>query len=118
MRPTKPQRSSSSPNLGAYARRQASTESACLRRLSDRVNSVSKHHASSRVIAVFSGIYWGIVAHLGLGASNLHRYFGFRASDLLTLSNVCRKVPIVPMDQWVVELVRGVTVPSSGTPKN
>src|ERR1039457_3326131 len=50
MRPTKPQRSSSSPNLGAYARRQASTESACLRRLSDRVNSVSKLQPSFLVI--------------------------------------------------------------------
>ena len=33
---------------------QASTASACLRKLSDRVNSVSKHHAVSRSIMLFA----------------------------------------------------------------
>src|SRR5580700_7605535 len=38
------------PNFPAQARMQASTASACLRRLSDWVNSVSKHHAALRSI--------------------------------------------------------------------
>src|SRR5579863_5737341 len=53
MSPTTPQRFSSSaeplPNLREQARMQASTASACLRRLSDWVNSVSKLHACSLV---------------------------------------------------------------------
>src|SRR6266852_7390142 len=52
MRPTTPHLSSSSPDFRAYARMQASTASACLRRLSDWVNSVSKPHAESRSFMV------------------------------------------------------------------
>src|SRR5271170_6299961 len=37
-------------NFREQARMQASTASACLRKLSDCVNSVSKHHADSRSI--------------------------------------------------------------------
>src|SRR5580658_5757239 len=67
MSPTMPHRSSSdspsadaselpeSPaNLREQARMQASTASACLRKLSDWVNSVSKHHADSRSIMLFN----------------------------------------------------------------
>src|SRR5258708_5455756 len=54
MRPTTPQRLSASaepsPNLREHARIQASTARACLRKLSDWVNSVSKQYADSRFI--------------------------------------------------------------------
>src|SRR3989442_15738865 len=52
MRPTTPHLSSSSPDFRAYARMQASTASACLRKLSDWANSVSKPHAESRSFMV------------------------------------------------------------------
>src|ERR1700726_3939383 len=53
------------PNLCEQARIHASTASACLRKLSDWVNSVSKHHADSRSIMLlaylqqdFAGSFW------------------------------------------------------------
>src|SRR5207253_11350833 len=52
MRPTSPHLSSSSPDFRAYARMQASNASACLRKLSDLVNSVSKPHADARSFMV------------------------------------------------------------------
>src|ERR1019366_3748976 len=67
MSPTMPHKSSSdspgsdnaefpepSANLREHARMQASTASAFLRKLSDWVNSVSKHHAVSRSIMLFA----------------------------------------------------------------
>src|ERR1039457_2521233 len=67
MSPTMPHKSSSdspssdnaelpepSANFREHARMQASTASACLRKLSDWVNSVSKHHAVSRSIMLFA----------------------------------------------------------------
>ena len=95
---------------------QASTASACFRKLSDWVNSVSKHQASSRVIAVFSGIYWAFVGVRTSTILILHSFLGFHAAHPLTLPNVCRKVRVVSMDLGVVELIHRETVPCSGTP--
>src|SRR5919108_2368944 len=53
--PASPQRSGSSPKRAAYARMDASTARACLRRLSPLVNSVRIDQATSRVMSPLRG---------------------------------------------------------------
>src|ERR1700683_2589007 len=69
------------PNFREQARMQASTDSACLRKLSDWVNSVSKHHALSRSI-MFSSLFLRVI-HRSLCFSPPQ----FTASCILTLTS-------------------------------
>ncbi len=56
---------------------QASTASACLRKLSDWVNSVSKHHADSRSIIAFALFIAGFGRVLPVFAGKLARFYAF-----------------------------------------
>src|SRR5271169_2696620 len=94
MSPTIPHRSSSdnpssdapelpepAANLPAQARIHASTASACLRKLSDWVNSVSKHHAASRLIMLLPCPLRVLAAQLWFSPLR------FRALCILTLTS-------------------------------
>src|SRR5271165_5715514 len=70
----------------------ASTARACLRKLSDWVNSVSKHQASERVIPRFSPVSPGFFFAAGSWLRNLHSFPEFHHTMLLTLADKCRTV--------------------------
>src|ERR1700686_3286718 len=68
-------------NFLEQARMQASTASACLRKLSDCVNSVSKHHADSRSIMLLPCLLVFFAVYLWFSPAR------FAASCILTLTS-------------------------------
>src|SRR5580704_12381714 len=103
MSPTMPHRSSldnpgsdtpeaSPSNFREQARMQASTASACLRKLSDCVNSVSKHHADSRSIIVSALFLRDSAAYFH---SSLARFAAFYILTLTSTGLVPQITPAV-----------------------
>src|SRR6266853_154493 len=68
-------------NLWEHALMQASTASACLRKLSDCVNSVSKHHADSRSIMLLPCLLRDFAVYFWFSPARL------TASCILTLTS-------------------------------
>src|ERR1035441_9068151 len=74
------------PHLREQARRHASTASACLRKLSDWVNSVSKHQASERIIPCFSPVSCGFLPPRWHAIDGFAQLFRFSPDNTLDSS--------------------------------
>src|ERR1017187_2264347 len=78
----------------------ASTARACLRKLSDWVNSVSKHHTSERIIPCFSRVSCGFLPPRWRAIAGFAQLFRFSPDNTLDSSRgmpqSTRKLNVVP----------------------